>query len=136
MKNKITFFAFFMLAVSTMLTSCSSDDDATPLNSETSLLVNKWWYDSNDFAGDVYFNSNGNYEQVVNLMGNTIESEGNWAWEDETNGIIKITNLTNNGVSTLWFKISDLTENSVSIEQSIDGGETYFTAVFFVDTDN
>ena len=48
----------------TLVTSCSSDDDNTsndPNNSST--FLDKWWYDSDDFAADIYFHSNGEYEQ-------------------------------------------------------------------------
>jgi len=145
MKNNNFLKLFGILFISfSMLTSCSSDDDngtpeenGTPNNSANSALFDKWWYDSEDFAGDVYFHSDGQYEQVVSLLGNDIPGEGNWTWEDEEAGIMKIENLGGDSqvVSTIWFKFSDIEESTMTIQQSTNG-TSYSSELFYQDTDN
>ena len=119
------------------LNSCSSDDDsvATP-SVDTSLILDKWWFDSDDFAGDIYFNSNGTYEQRVNLFGNVLSGGGQWQWLDEANGIIKIDDLTGQlqAVSAIWLKLTNIQETTMTVQQSTDG-ENYSIEVFYQDAD-
>lgn len=132
------FFAIFLISI-TMLTSCSSDDDdnVTPVNVENGSLYDKWWYDSNDFTADLYFNSNGDYEQTLMLLGNQVSGSGNWTWEDEAAGIMKIDNLGGSGqiVSTVYFKFSNIQPNTFTVQQSTNG-TSYSVEIFYEDTDN
>ena len=66
-KNLLKFIGIFMIGF-TMLTSCSSDDNGTVNNSDKSVLLDKWWYDSNNVTADLHFHSNGNYEQKVTIQ--------------------------------------------------------------------
>ncbi len=135
-KNLLKFIGIFMIGF-TMLTSCSSDNNGTVNNSDKSVLFDKWWYDSNNFAGDLHFHSNGNYEQIVILLGIPTTATGNWTWVDQNNGIMKIDNLTGNGqvFPSIWLKFSDIKSNSFTIQQSINGTD-YSMKVFYKDTNN
>ena len=76
-----------------VLTSCSSDDD-TMVTEDASSITNKWYYDSNDFTADIYFDANGTYQQRQEALGMTFESTGDWSWIDESVGLMKIDDLT------------------------------------------
>ncbi|WP_298423791.1 hypothetical protein [uncultured Kordia sp.] len=117
------------------LTSCSSDDDQIVVN-DTSSITDKWYYDTNEFAADIYFNSNGTYQQRTEAIGMVFESFGDWSWLDEENGLMKIDNVTGQSqvASELWFQFTNIQENTVTIEQSLDGN-TYFAPVDYQDTD-
>ncbi|WP_460219455.1 hypothetical protein [Psychroserpens sp. MEBiC05023] len=118
-----------------MLTSCSSDDDSSDNDGPgNTSFTDKWWYDSNNFAADLYFNSNGNYEQYVDFGGLDATSTGNWDWEDQDAGIIKVTDLTGAGqaISEVFLKISDLQESSMTIQQSLNGTD-FSIEVFYLD---
>ena len=135
-KNLLKFIGIFMIGL-TMLTSCSSDDNGTVTNSDKSVLLDKWWYDSNNVTADLHFHSNGNYEQKVTIQGMTLTGTGNWTWVDQNNGIIKIDNLTGNGqvFPSIWLKFSDIKSNSVTVQQSANGTD-YSVKVFYKDTNN
>jgi len=135
-KNLLKFIGIFLFGI-TMLSSCSSSDDETDNNSDYSSLFDKWWYDSDDFAADIYFHSNGDYEQKLIFAGIEFTTTGDWTWEDESSGIMKIDNLTGNGqlLSAVWFKFSDIQTNTVTIQQS-SNGTNYSTEVFYQDTDD
>ena len=135
-KNLLKFIGIFMIGL-TMLTSCSSDDNGTVNNSDKSVLFDKWWYDSNNFAGDLHFHSNGNYEQKVMISGIEYTATGNWTWENATNGIMKIDNLRGLGqaLPSIWLKFSDIKSNSVTVQQSANGTD-YSVKVFYKDTNN
>lgn len=138
MKHKNIFTNITALLIAfIVLTACTSDNDSAELEAEASLLVDKWWYDSDDFAGDVYFNSNGNYQQKAILLENEVTASGKWKWEDEAKGILKVSDLQGEAqaASQVWFKIKDLKENSFTIQQSVDG-TNYSTEFHYVDTDN
>lgn len=128
--------AVLFIATTLSLTGCSSDDDSPVNNSNTSLLYNKWWYDTDNFVADIYFDENGDYHQKINMFGYEITGDGEWTWQDEDAGIIKLNNLSGTGqvVSSVWFKVSDLTAHTVSIKQSTDG-TSYTDTVYFADTD-
>ncbi|MCB4800094.1 hypothetical protein [Neotamlana laminarinivorans] len=134
-KNLLKLIVIFVIGF-TMLTSCSSDDDSIT-NTNNSSLFDKWWYDSNNVTADIYFHADGQYEQKIILLGNEITGTGNWTWENESSGIMKIDNLGGNGqvVSSVWFKFSDILNNTVTIQQSTNGTD-YSIEVFYQDTDN
>lgn len=115
--------------------SCSSDDDNNSTPSSISIL-DKWWYDSNNYAANIYFNSNGEYQQVVNLLGTNIPGSGSWTWIEQ-NSILKIENLTGLGqtIPTVWLKFTDVEEHSMTVQQSTDG-TNYSVEVYYLDTDN
>lgn len=134
--NLLKFIGIFMIGL-TMLTSCSSDDNGTVTNSDKSVLFDKWWYDSNNVTVDLHFHSNGNYEQKVMLSGIQYTTTGNWTWENESNGIMKINNLSGLGQAfpSVWLKLSDIKSNSVTVQQSTNGTD-YSVKVLYKDTDN
>lgn len=135
-KNLLKFIGIFMIGF-TMLTSCSSDNTVSVNNSDNSVLFDKWWYDSNNFAADLHFYSNGNYEQRVISLGIPTTGTGNWTWVDQNNGIMKINNLTGNGqfFQAIWLKFSDIKSNSFTLQQSANGTD-YSIKVFYKDTDS
>ena len=117
-----------------MFTSCSSDDDGNaPVDSS---FTDKWWFDSNNFAADVYFDSNGDFEQFIDFGGFQNTSTGDWAWEDQDAGVIKITNYMGGGqaLGEVFLKISDLEDSTMTLQQSIDGVD-YSIEVFYVDVE-
>jgi len=134
MKYKIILKAV-ILCCFIVLTSCSSDDDAM-VAEDASSIVNKWYYDSNEVTADIYFNSNGIHLQRIEALGMTFESTGDWSWIDESTGLMKIDNLTGQVqlVSEIWFRFTNITENSFTLEQSTNG-EDFFPAVNYQDTD-
>jgi len=123
---KTTFKTLFLCAV-IVLTSCSSDDDVMEAT-ETSSILDKWYYDSNGFTADIFFNSNGTHEQRIEALGQTFTSMGNWSWIDQDNGIMKIDNLAGQSqvASELWFRFSDITDTTFMLEQSTDGKNESF----------
>lgn len=100
-------------------------------------IYDKWWYDSEDFAADIYFHSNGRYEQKIVLLGVEFEGVGDWYWEDENARIMKIENLTGQGqtAAEAWFKISSIQNSSFDLQQSTNG-TNYSSIVAYLDTDN
>ncbi|RSK40254.1 hypothetical protein [Mangrovimonas spongiae] len=120
----------------TLVTSCSSDDDAQN-PSETPSLLDKWWYDSNDFAADIYFHSNGEYQQKKIVQGTEYTGTGNWVFEDEDSRIIRIDNLEGTGQvsNTIWLKITNLQNHTITVQQSINGTD-YSAELFYRDTNN
>lgn len=117
------------------LTSCSSDDD-TMVADDVSSITNKWYYDSNGFTADIYFNSNGAYQQRIEALGMTFESTGEWSWIDEATGMMKIDNISGNSqlASELWFRFTNITETTFSLEQSLTN-ETFSPVANYQDTD-
>ncbi|RSK39929.1 hypothetical protein [Mangrovimonas spongiae] len=121
-----------------LFSSCSSDDDnndqpETPSNVN---IYDKWWYDSEDFAADIYFHSNGQYEQRLEMLGNTYTATGDWFWLNEDETIMKIENLVGDaqGVNEGWFKFTDKQNTTITIQQALDG-ENYSGDVIFNDVD-
>ena len=100
------------------------------------MLVDKWWYSADGTVSDVYFHSNGDYEQNFVWNGTNIGSTGNWEWINEDAGTIHLYNLVGNAVTEAQIKVSGLTAHTVSLKQSVDEGETWSPAADFVDTDN
>jgi len=117
-----------------MLTSCSSDDDNINNPADYSIIFDKWWYDSNDFAGNLFFHSDGGYEQVVNLLGIDIPGSGTWTWEDINTGVMKIDYTSGSTAASVWLKVSNIQENSMTVQQSVNGTD-YSTEIYYVDTD-
>ena len=105
-------------------------------NSDISSIYDKWWYDSEDFTADVYFHSNGMYEQKIELLGNELVSTGDWFWENESDRIMKIENLEGTGqaASEAWFRFSNIASSSLNLEQS-QNGTSYVAARLYLDTD-
>jgi len=136
MKTKKHIFALIMFTVATLLTGCSNDDSPSSVQNTDSIL-NKWWYDSGDFTADIYFHSNGEYEQLITLFGSNIGSSGYWQWTDESAGIMKITGLSGGGqaASEVWFKFSNITEHSFTLQQSTDGSN-YSEPFNYIDTND
>ena len=118
-----------------VLTSCSSDDDAMTSENSSSIL-NKWYYDTNGVTADIYFDSNGTYQQRIEALGQVFTSEGSWAWLDESDGLMKIDNLSGQVqvVDELWFRFTNITETTFSLAQSTDG-ETFSSSFDYQDTD-
>ncbi len=137
MKNK-TYFKFIGIILIGLLTlsSCSNDDEIL-VDSDASPLFDKWWYDSGDFTADLYFHSNGQYEQKIFLLGQEFTASADWTWENESGGIMKIDNLSGSGqiTSSVWFKFSDILDDSFTLQQSMDGID-YSYEVYYIDTDN
>ena len=126
------------ILVLTITISCSSSDDSNSQdNSGNTTLFNKWWYDSNDFAADIYFHSSGEYEQKKVVQGTLYTGDGDWVFENEDLGILRIDNLTGNGQlqSTIWLKISDIQASTITVQQSINGTD-YSDEVLYQDTNN
>ncbi|RKN80044.1 hypothetical protein [Ulvibacterium marinum] len=123
------------LATGFFFTSCNKDDSDSN-NSDNSSLLDKWWFDSNNVIADIYFHSDGKYEQRIVLLGNEFTGSGDWAWEDENSGIMKIENLEGSGqiATSVWFKISDIQKNTFALQQSINGTD-YTKEVFYQDTE-
>ena len=113
------------------------DNNGTVNNSDKSVLFDKWWYDSNNFAADLHFHSNGNYEQMLLLGTQGTQGTGKWTWIDQNNGIMKIDNLTGNAqvLPYMWLKFSDIKSNSFTIQQSANGTD-YSVKLFYKDTNN
>lgn len=146
MKNlKLTpylLFAFLMFNVS----SCDNEplegdfnnttNNGNGTNTELSSLFDKWWYDSEDFTADIYFHSNGMYEQKVMLLGNEVISTGDWIWVNESERVMKIENLGGSGqvATDIWFRFSDVQESSFNIEQS-QNGTSYSVPRLYLDTE-
>ncbi len=128
--------AIFMFTLAFAFTSCSNDDSSPVNNDESSELVDKWWYDANDYAADIYFHSDGHFEQVITMFGQSLESTGDWHWIDENTGILKIDNYQGGGqlADEAWVKINNLTEHSMTVQMSVDG-ESYSDELNYLDTD-
>jgi hypothetical protein len=137
MKN--LYFLIFFCVGFILITSCSKDDDndSNENNVDNISFMDKWWYDSNDVAADIYFYSNGNYQQEKIVSGQEYTATGNWTWLDEGAGIIKINNIEgdNQTVTEVWVKISDKQNHSFKLEQSLDGMD-YYVEVFYIDTND
>jgi len=126
----------FLFISVTLLSSCSSDSNSSS-SGDTSLLFDKWWYDTNNFTADLFFHADGTYEQKIVFSGTTFANTGTWVWVSESQKIMKISYSTGpNAVTEAWFKFSNIQQRSFTIKQSIDGGATYSEDVNYSDTDN
>ncbi|WP_425236341.1 hypothetical protein [Ulvibacterium sp.] len=128
---------FLFLATGFFFTSCDKDDSTSNDNDpDKSSLLDKWWFDSNNGTADIYFHSDGKYEQKMILLENKFVGSGDWAWEDENSGIMKIENLEGRGqiASSVWLKISNIQSNTFTLQLSIDGTD-YSKEVFYQDTE-
>jgi hypothetical protein len=135
--KRIKYLSVLLLSV-LVLSSCSSDDDSGISDIQSNdLILDKWWFDSDDFAGDLYFNSNGNYTQRVELLGTLIESTGVWSWEDLANGIVKIDNINGQQLNNeLWLRLTNIQETTMTVQQSLTGeADSYSFEIFYQDTD-
>ena len=135
MKTKSLFKPLLLLFVCVnLLSSCSSDSSSS--GGDVTQLFDKWWYDTNDFTADVYFNSNGTYQQYLNFAGAGFSNTGTWTWENESQKIMKVSYETGpNAVTEVLFKFSNIQENSFTVKQSVDDGATYSQPVNYSDTD-
>jgi hypothetical protein len=127
------FIGIFLIGI-TALTSCSSDSSSS--NVDEDLLTDKWWYSADGTVSDVYFHSNGDYEQNFVWNGTNIASSGNWEWINQDAGTIHLYNLVGNAVTEAQLKVSELTAHTVKLKQSVDEGATWSAAASFIDTDN
>lgn len=143
--KKIKLVSVFVMALAIFsITSCDNEplegefsNGSGSSNANISSIYDKWWFDSEDFAADIYFHSNGVYEQKIILLGVEFEGTGDWYWEDENARIIKIENLTGQGqtASEAWFKINNIQNSSFDLKQSTNG-VNYSSVVTYLDTDN
>lgn len=117
-KSSIKTLLFFLLAIS--LGSCSKDSNTA--NGDVSLLYNRWWYDKNDVAPDLFFNATGAYQQHQVISGVSVFYNGTWTWEDQDQKIMKVTHDSGTGTpTTLWFQFSGIQEAQFKVKQSTDG---------------
>lgn len=136
-KNLLKLLGIFIIGL-IIMTSCSSDDDSnTAANSVNVFFFDKWWYDSNDLTADIYFHSDGDYEQRTTFQGNEIKGTGAWTWEDESSGIMKIDNFGGSGqvLSSIWYKFNNIQTNTITIQQSLNGTD-FSNEVIYNDSDN
>ena len=147
MKTKTIFqkttviFALFVFTIFAF-NSCSKDDDDGP---DMSSIFDKWWRATNDpidetfdfiSNSDIYFDSNGEYVQREPDTGE-LNSPGNWLWEDKSNGIMKIDydEDTSQILSSAWYKFSDIEDNTMTVQPSVDG-LIYFVEYYWQNDDN
>jgi len=118
------------------LASCSSDDGGDDNISNTSLLFDKWWYIESSTTADLYFFSDGSYQQNI-PFGGGIELFGTWEWVDEGNLIIKITYEpgSNSGIPDYICDIISIDSESMSLKYSFNDGESYTTELQYQDTE-
>ncbi|MGV3696469.1 hypothetical protein [Flavobacterium sp.] len=135
MKTKHFFTSLFVLLFSaTLLTGCSSDSSSS--GGDTSQLMDKWFYDTEDFTADVRFNANGSYQQFIEISGMTFSNTGTWEWVNESQKIMHISYETGpNAVAEAWFKFSNITDHGFSVKQSTDGVSYTTEARSYLDTD-
>jgi hypothetical protein len=145
-------FSLFILLVSIALVSCENepltgtftDESGTGVSTSldvgvTSVLLDKWWYDSANVTADVFFNSNGEYKQYLIVSNVEFTATGDWFWENEAAGIMKINNIVGNAqaVSEVWMKFTNIENSSFVLSQSTDGVDySAFQSVNYQDTDN
>jgi hypothetical protein len=119
-----------LIIVFLTLQSCSDNDN------NTSSILDKWWYDTENISSNLYYSSEGQYEQI-SIAQNGIEVIGSWVWENENAGIMKI--HVNNGGDPfdidMWFKFTNIQNNTVTMQPSFDGIE-YLSKIYYKDTDN
>ena len=100
--------------------SCSDKMDDMTL--ESSTLLNKWWYAS-DVTADIFISSNGDFEQTDGTAA-AKRFFGEWVWIAEANLILKVDYMSGQGAgqpTEAWLRFSNLTENTVNVEQSLTG---------------
>lgn len=135
MKKQFSKIFFILFTSVILLSSCSSDSSSS--SGESNALFNKWWYDVDNYAADLYFNSNGNYQQHLTFGTTVYDGAGNWVWTNESQKIAKVTYTQGvNAVSEFWVKFVDIQDHQIKIKQSLNG--TDFTDVIytFSDQDN
>jgi hypothetical protein len=135
MKTKHFFTPLVVLFFSvSLLTGCSSDSSSS--GGDVTQLFDKWFYDTEDYTADVFFNANGNYQQLLEFSGMTFSNTGTWVWVNESQKIMKVSYETGpNAVTEAWFKFSNITDHGFSVKQSVDG-TTYSDARTYLDTNN
>ena len=116
-----------------VFTSCAKDNEDAPLY--TSTLFDTWWYASNAYSPDFFFNTNVQFEQKAMLINSEQTEYGTWSWENESSGIMKIELIDDPSESYFWFKITDIRESSISIQQSSDQVE-YTSKFYYQKTQN
>lgn len=120
--------------LSVALTSCSSDDGGTPSGNNNNLF-NKWWYSETNSTADLYFNSDGSYEQ--HFEGFNITSEGDWEWVNQNAKTMHVFNVTNNAADEFWYKFVTIGTHTMTVKISFDEGETWMDGDYaFVDTND
>jgi hypothetical protein len=142
MKFKTTtkLLAMFMFVATTLITSCSSDDDSAPVVNNPgnlSSLTNKWWYDTEDYTADLFFNSNGAYQQKLVAAGQTFITNGTWTWQDESAGVMKVIYTSSNGqlASQALYRFTNIGEHSMTVQQSVNDGASWSDLVDYADAD-
>jgi len=129
MKTKLMLCLLLISSVS--FTSCSNDDDSSPSSSQ---FEDKWWYSPDNSTLDLFFNSDGTYESVFVFGGTEMESNGEWEWVNESARILRVYNLQGNATNEFYGKVLTLTDDTMSIQMSLDDGESYSAAIPYVDT--
>lgn len=115
-----TLLSLLLIVASFSIFSCNdTDDDSDPLSA---VLFDKWWYASQGTA-DIYISSNGDFEQH---SGNPADDSffGEWIWDDQDNQIMKVEYFPGQGPGQpiqAWLRFSNLTETSMTVEQSLTG---------------
>lgn len=92
MKKQLSKVFFVLFTSLTLLSSCSSDSSSS--SGDESTLMNKWWYDSENFTADVFFNSNGEYLQNLVFGGSSFSNTGTWVWVNQSQKIMKVSYQT------------------------------------------
>ena len=133
MKSKF-FLCLLIVSSSISLLSCSNDDDSP--NNSTAQFEDKWWYSPDNSTLDVYFNSDGTYESTFVFQGSMVNSDGEWEWVNETTKTFRVFNLQGNATNEFYGKVSTLTDDSMSVQMSLDEGETFSAAIPYVDTND
>ena len=131
MKLKIAFCLLLISSIS--ISSCSSDDSS---NDSSSQFEDKWWYSPDNATLDVHFDSDGTYSSVYVYAGTTYNSNGDWEWVSESAKTFRVYNLGGNATDEFHGKVTSLTDHTMEVKTSLDGGETYTAAVPYVDTND
>ncbi|MEP0265703.1 hypothetical protein [Dokdonia sp.] len=135
--KKISYYLSLLLVLTT-ITFISCDDEQLegeffPDSGDSELLLDKWWFDSDDFATDLFFSSSGIFQQRLG----TTEGSGTWQYIDEGNGLIQVNDVNTPGqlVPNFIVRISDLQISTMTAEISVNEGDTFSNSVFYQDTD-
>lgn len=102
-----------------ILNGCKKDEtpDPTPTvptnTVNKALLYDKWWYPSDgSVISDMYYHSNGSYEQVYSTM----QASGTWNWVNNTD-----TMFITSPQAGDWYQVfTEISDHSMSFKLSLD----------------
>jgi len=107
----INFLAIFLIG-------CEKDDDTSQQETPTStinkaLLYNKWWYPNDgSVISNVYYNSNGDYEQEYI----SVKVIGTWNWVNNSD-----TMFLSSIAAGDWYQVfTEISDDSMSFKMDID----------------